>query len=68
MKSLENTNFLQLLANIPPTKLIPVLEKGLELEKLELIINPESEEVKEIIHYSTAVLTFLRLRRLGRAF
>lgn len=63
---MRDNSFFNLLTLMPPEKLLPVIEKGLEIHKLELIINPDSEEIKDCIHYSSTVLAFLRLRRLGR--
>ena len=61
-----DSEFFELLRLVKPEPLIRTLEKGLELEHIYLAANPDSEEVKDSIHYSTVVLTFLRLHRLGR--
>lgn len=64
---MENQDqFHELLTLIDPDRLIPVIEKGLEIEKLELSIDPDSKEKKDTIHYSTVLLLFLQLHRLGR--
>lgn len=65
MMHYKSGDLIEVLTLIHPDTLIPVIEKGLEIERLELLTQPESEELKESIHYSTIVLTFLRCRRLG---
>ena len=65
MRSSDNGQFLELLTEIDPQKLIPVIEKGLEIHKLDLVLDPDSEEIQDSIRYSRAVLTFLYGRRLG---
>lgn len=61
----ERTDFEQLLCMIDPKLLIRVLEKGVELEKLELQANPGDNRCQEAIRYSRALLSFLYCRSLG---
>jgi hypothetical protein len=61
----SDSQFFELLSIVKPEPLIHTLENGIEIEKLHLIANPDSEDIKEAIHYSSVVLTFLRLHRLG---
>lgn len=65
MRSQNDSEFFELLTLVKPEALIRVLEKGISIEKLELIVDPDSKEGQEAIRYSSAVLTFLRLSRLG---
>lgn len=66
MRKSENAAFFELLTLTPPDVLLPVLEKGLEIQKLELLINPDSQDIQRSINYSSAILAFLRLNRIGR--
>jgi hypothetical protein len=52
------------LACVNPNNVIPQLEQSIEVEKLNLLVNP-SEEVREKIREMMFLLNFLRLRRLG---
>jgi hypothetical protein len=63
MRSEEN-NIFHVLTLVPPHALIPVIEKGLEIQKLEFHANP-NEQANECIRYSRAVLSFLYARKLG---
>lgn len=60
----DENNILQVLTMVPPQALIPVIEKGLEIQKLEFQANPD-ERANECIRYSRAVLSFLYARKLG---
>ena len=58
----QDNHFFELLSLVKPEPLIRIIEHGLEVEKL---LNADSEELNDAIHYSNALLTFLRLHRLG---
>jgi hypothetical protein len=52
------------LTNIDPVAVIPVIEKGLELEKLQSVIDNSAEAERRVRH-SRALLCILRTLRLG---
>lgn len=64
MRHADDNNIIQVLTMVPPQALIPIIEKGLEIEKLEFQANPD-EHKNECIRYSRAVLSFLYARKLG---
>jgi hypothetical protein len=58
MRSSYN-NLIEALALIEPTALIPTLEKGIEIAKLELAANPNSDDLKISIKNSRIFLSLL---------
>jgi hypothetical protein len=50
---------------IDPSDLIPVLEKGIELEKLDLSLDSESIMTQRRIRTSRVLLALLYARKLG---
>jgi len=46
-------------------EIIPVIEKGVECEKIELCLHPDSEESKTRIRTSRIVLALLYASKLG---
>lgn len=65
MRSNEHANLLDIIGVLDPVAVIPALEKGIELQKLDLIINPDCELTKRSIRQSRAFLSLLYGRRLG---
>lgn len=65
MHSIGKNHLFEILKMVPSDHVIPVLEKGLEIEKLELTANPQDERRAERVRYSSAVLAFLYSRKLG---
>jgi hypothetical protein len=58
MRSSHN-DLIEVLKLIEPTTVIPTLEKGIEIEKLELAANPNCEVIKTSIKNSRILLSFL---------
>jgi hypothetical protein len=65
MRSNEPFNLYEFLTLVDPATVIPVIEKGIEIEKLQLIANPDCEHTKRSLRSSRALLSFLYSRRLG---
>lgn len=55
----------QALTTAELSNIIPVIEKGLELERLEQMANKESKATHRRIYDTELLLTFLHLRKLG---
>lgn len=64
MRNLDNSKLMEALSLIDPAIVIPVIERGLEIEKLELIVN-KSETTQRRINETQLLLSFLHLQRLG---
>lgn len=55
----------QLIDDLDPCTLIPALEKGIEIEKMELAVNPGNENIKLSIRNARVLLSFLYCRKFG---
>jgi hypothetical protein len=64
MRDLNNQDILQGLAYVKPSNVIPTLEQGIEVEKLNLTIN-STQENEDKIRDLTFLLNFFRIRGLG---
>lgn len=60
-----NSQLFEVLNLLDPETIIPTLEKGIEIEKLELIVNPDDERTKASIRNSRVLLSFFYIRKLG---
>lgn len=63
MRTVTESKLLEALRNVPTSSIIPVLEKGLEVEKLENEIN-QSETSATRIRDTEILLTLFYLRSL----
>lgn len=60
---MQSQKMFDALSFINPSLIIPVLEHGLEIEKLHLKINQDSAEIQERIYDTEILLTFLYFGR-----
>ena len=61
----QPSELLQFITTIDPSAIIPALEKGIEIEKLELAARPGDKQIQEIIISSRALLSLLYCIKLG---
>jgi hypothetical protein len=61
----NNYELIELLCLINPLTVIPVIENGLEIEKLNLSLNDDRLQVEQRIRDTRVLLSFLHARRLG---
>jgi len=64
METQKPQNIIEALRLVDPTLIIPVLEKGYELEKLHFIVN-KTEDAQRCLNQTKILLDFLHLLRLG---
>lgn len=57
-------SLLNYISDLDPHAVIPVIEKGLEIERLQSIADDNPQSQRRIQH-SRALLCFLRIMRLG---
>jgi hypothetical protein len=61
----QKENIIEVLELLPPEHIIRALEKGVEIEKLNLLANPDDDEAQQIVRSSRVLLAFLYTRKLG---
>lgn len=65
MQPRDHKSILSIMDLVDPADIIPVIERGVELEKLELSLEPDSLERKRRIRSSRVVLALLYSSKLG---
>lgn len=60
----DNYPLLEVLSALDPETLIPVIERGLEITRLESVLN-NNDVIAKQIRSSRVLLNFLRARELG---
>lgn len=65
MRSSHDTTLFEAISLIEPAEVIPVLERGIELEKIDHILGLNSEESDRRIRASRVLLALLYSNKLG---
>lgn len=61
----EDTDLVEIINLIDPVTIIPIIEKGIEIERLQLIADPKNQFSKDGIRNTRVLLSFLYTRKLG---